>query len=228
MQVYLVRHGQTKANIEESELSREANHTIPLSEEGHRQSIAVGKFLSARFQRICSRFAKIRMWNSPYTRTRQTSQSILAEIPKKNLIYGYGDHWSFDQKEHIFLVEQQLGLFEGLTLDERVELFPKMLAHYEKCKREKGMMWPQLPMGESRFNVCQRVHQTFATFHKDQTEERIDTLVIVAHGTSIRAFLTMWLNKSPEWMNDEPIPKNGSVRYLNGNTDHGYIFEGFE
>ncbi|MCH8913086.1 MAG: phosphoglycerate mutase family protein, partial [Planctomycetes bacterium] len=41
MQVYLVRHGQTIANTDESELSRQANHTIPLSEEGHIQSSAV-------------------------------------------------------------------------------------------------------------------------------------------------------------------------------------------
>ena len=47
----------------------------------------------------------------------------------------------------------------------------------------------------------------------------------MAHGVTIRAFVMMWCHKTPEWFDDEPNPKNCSIRYIENGTDYGYIYE---
>lgn len=38
----------------------------------------------------------------------------------------------------------------------------------------------------------------------------------------------MWNHLTPEWFEEEPNPKNCSIRLLDDHKDHGYIFSGFE
>ena len=103
-----------------------------------------------------------------------------------------------------------------------------MQAYYEKCKKFEGKLWPKMPLGESRFDVCQRVHQSFGTFHRDNDKHGVDHIIVVAHGTVNRAFVQMWLHKPAEWMHKEPNPKNCSVRAIYGSQDMGYIFDGLD
>jgi len=131
-------------------------------------------------------------------------------------------------REDILLAEQQFGLFDGLSDKEREMAYPREWAHYLKTREAQGKMWARMPMGESRADVCGRLKQFFGTIHRDQERHGIDTHVIVAHGTTNRAFATMWLHKRYEWMHEEPNPKNCSIRLLEDGKDKGYIFEGFD
>jgi Histidine phosphatase superfamily (branch 1) len=131
-------------------------------------------------------------------------------------------------REHLLLHEQQFGLFDGLSDNERRETFPEMQAYYEKCKQYEGKLWPIMPLGESRIQVCSRVHQTFGTFHRDHDKHGISTIVVVGHGTTNRAFIQMWLHKEWEWMHNEPNPNNCSIRLIESGEDCGYIFNGFD
>ncbi len=130
-------------------------------------------------------------------------------------------------REDILLAEQQFGLFDGLSDEERAMALPRENAYYQKCKEAQGKMWPKMPQGESRFEVCQRLRQFFGTIHRDSERHRIHTHVIVAHGTVNRAFAAMWLHKRYEWMEREANPLNCSVRLIEDGEDKGYIFEGF-
>ena len=236
MRIYLVRHGQSKANEDWAENTKHADHTIPLTERGHQQARNAGKFLSEHF---CSKFfennykQKIRLWHSPYLRTRQTAQNIwenchvpMAMGHKSIRTHQPGDIWFMDKREHFLLYEQQFGLFDGLSDEARTAKYPDMVEHYEKCKQAEGKMWPKMPMGESRADVCQRVHQSFGTFHRDADRHNIQTIVVVAHGTTNRAFMTMWLHHPYEWMHEEPNPQNCSIRLIEDGVDHGYIYAG--
>lgn len=256
MRIFLVRHGMSRANFDWEENRRVADHAIELTEEGHKQAETVGKFLAEYFARhdcIDSRTAgdyciisTIRLWHSPYMRTRQTAAGIERacllpdvwskyRIPQRSdndahtwAVRKPGDSWFLDKREHLLLAEQQFGIFDGLSDEERATNYPDMHGYYEKCKKYEGKLWPKMPLGESRFEVCQRVHQAFGTFHRDAQKRGIPNIVIVGHGTTNRAFVQMWLHKPYEWMHQEPNPKNGSVRLIEGNEDKGYIFEGFD
>ena len=83
-------------------------------------------------------------------------------------------------------------------------------------------------MGENRFQVAQRVHQAFGTFHRDADRHGIQDLIIVSHGVTLRAFVLMWLHLPVEWIETEPNPANCSIRLIEEGEDKGYIFPGFE
>lgn len=261
MRIFLVRHGQSKSNVDWTENQRVADHAIELSEEGHRQAQACGSWLNEYFhehhvsQGRSESFAqRIRLWNSPYTRTRQTAkhllhtstikaQTCIMPYHKRSMGMGGGDYdmntpnWErrhpgdtllFDSREHLLLAEQQFGLFDGLSDEEREQRYPAEHSYYEKCKKFEGKLWPKMPLGESRIDVAQRVHQSFGTFHRDAKKHGIEDIVIVAHGTVNRAFIMMWLHLPYEWMHTEPNPKNCSVRLLEDGKDKGYLFPGFD
>lgn len=219
MRILLVRHGQSRSNVDASEHWRVADHAIELSDEGHQQAKAAGEFLRGWLEKSCpeGKGSKIRLWHSPYTRTRQTADHVEEACRD----------WLLDRKEHLLLAEQQFGLFDGLDDEERAEKYPDFHAYYEKCKKFEGKLWPKMPLGESRFEVAQRVHQAFGTFKRDYDKHGIDTLVVVGHGATNRAFMMMWLHLQYEWMHREPNPLNCSVRLIDSGVDRGYVFPGF-
>ena len=251
MRIFLVRHGMSVANQDWSENTRVADHAIELAPEGHRQAQAAGNFLSEYFAKHLTsethvtgllksdpdarRIPKIRLWHSPYKRTRQTAAGIVetCRLPHGAAIDGAetrtkGMSWFLDQREHLLLHEQQFGVFDGLSDEEREKHYPREQAYYEKCKKFEGKMWPKMPQGESRIDVCMRVHQAFGTFHRDAQKHGIENIVVVGHGTTNRAFLQMWLHKPWEWMHQEPNPTNCSVRLIEDSEDKGYIFDQFD
>lgn len=243
LRVLLVRHGESRANTDWKENRRVADHAIGLTDRGVEQAKEAGKFLAQWFRKkiagapIEGRIIvpQIRMWYSPYVRARQTADQIWESCTLDLPAHGRGprgtrkagDSWFIDKREKLHLHEQQFGLFDGLSDDERAEVYPDMQAYYEKCKEHEGKMWPQMPMGESRVQVCLRVHQAFGSFHRDHDKHGIGTIVVVAHGTVNRAFVQMWCHKPWEWMHEEPNPANCSIRLLEHGEDKGYIFEGF-
>jgi broad specificity phosphatase PhoE len=237
MKILLVRHGESEGNVDRTVHSKMADHAIPLSERGHQQARRAGEFLGKWFTdneasivmsnplqplvHVGSGKLPFRLWNSPYLRTRQTANGILTAIKETT---GAVPCWGV--REHINLAEQQYGLFDGLDDDELTDQYPKEHEHYQKCEAAGGKFWARMPLGESRFDVAVRVHQAFGTFQRDADRHGIDTLVVVAHGTTIRAFVMQWLHLSFEWFEKEPNPKNCSIRLLIGDKDLGYIHEG--
>ena len=238
MNIYLVRHGLSEANVDKSLHGKIADHAIKLATEGILQAQKAGEFLNKHFKYQfphniehikCNKH--IRMWVSPYQRTRQTAAEIF-----KNTEYSYKDGSKHNritsQREHINLVEQQFGLFDGLSDDkmynEIQQKYPDEYEHYKKCEDFGGKFWARMPLGESRFDVTLRVQQSFGTFWRDAEKHGIENIVVVAHGLSIRAFIMSWMHYSVEWFESEPNPPNCSIRLLQNNVDKGYIFEGFD
>lgn len=237
MRIYLVRHGESEGNVDKDVHRQVADHAIPLSEKGQEQAYKAGQFLARHIvahdsivpfdtadlrhgRHTFSGKLPFRLWTSPYRRTRETSQGILKAIKDST-----GAEPENGVREHIMLAEQQFGLFDGLSDDELARRYPDEFTHYKKCEKFEGRFWSRLPLGESRFDVAVRVHQAFGTFHRDAEEHGIRNLVVVAHGTTIRAFIMQWFHHTPEWFEREKNPENGSIRLIEDKEDHGYIFK---
>eukprot|EP00127_Corallochytrium_limacisporum_P001395 Clim_evm17s55 gene=Clim_evmTU17s55 len=220
--IILVRHGESEGNVDPDVYKRKADHSIELSERGHRQAEDVGKFLKKFFEdTFGTEKPLIRLWNSPYVRTRQTAQHIQSQC----------QDWIYDRTEHINFVEQQFGLFDGCRTDEeRKAIHPHSFERFRRCIDHDGLFWAKFPEGESRFDVAVRVHQAFGSIHRDAEcrpyRDGIKNIVVVAHGVTIRAFVMQWLHRSPEWFNTTVNPKNCSVWLLERNKDQGYIWAG--
>ena len=221
MRILLVRHGQSLANVDPDVYNNTADHAISLSKRGIVQAESAGERIAAYYNQhpdyTAARPPHIRMWVSPYLRARQTADGIQKTA---------GD-WITDRKEHVLLVEQQFGLFDGIPDDELATTHPHAYAHYLKCLRFNGKFWARMPLGESRFDVASRVHQAFGSFQRDRLYHDIRDLIVVCHGVTLRAFVMMWCHFSPEWFESESNPRNSAIRLIEDSSDRGYVFDGF-
>ena len=239
MKIYLIRHGESAANVDTTLHNTMADHAIPLSaNRGVVQAFNAGQFFGELFHNeyglipsdlspnsikdLAKCMPSIRVWLSPYERTRQTANGIFHGF--NNYQHHNGNlNVYMDRRENIRLCEQQFGLFDGIPDDERHLHYPAEAAHYNKCENQEGKFWARMPLGESRFDVANRVHESFGTFHRDKEKHNIDTLIVVCHGITLRAFVMQWLHLTPEWFDEEPNPGNCDIRLINDGKDEGYI-----
>lgn len=215
IKLFLVRHAESDANVDPMLHTHLSDHSIPLSDTGVQQADAVARFLSSCLQD--STPLRTRIITSPYKRARDTSARIIAACSG---LVG-------DECENVLLGEQQFGLFEGLPVQSIAQTFPVECRYFEKAIASGGRFWARPPLGESRFDVCARVAQVIDRIVMDEHYANVNTVVVVSHGTTLRALAMMWLDRCFEWFEQEPNPANCSVRLLDGLNDCGYIYSGF-
>lgn len=112
--------------------------------------------------------SKIKLYNSPYKRTRETAQYLLKTL--KNLVS--------EVKEDTCLAELQGGLFDGLTEIEKQEKYPNEFIHYEKSKMFNGKFWAKYPHGESAFDVLCRLNSIFMALKEDELNGIQDVIIV--------------------------------------------------
>jgi len=213
--IYLIRHGESVANVAPSIYTTTADHAISLSSRGKQQATTAGAALRDLIQLPSDE--PLRIWTSPYNRTRQTAALVKAELEQK--------FTRIDQREHINLCEQQFGLFDGISDEEKQSRFPHEYAHNKLTERHEGRFWARMPMGESRFDVAVRVHEAFGTFHRDAEKHGVKNIIVVCHGVTLRAFAMQWLHLPYEWFDQQKNPNNCDIYHINTTTDDGqYIY----
>jgi broad specificity phosphatase PhoE len=222
IRIFLVRHGQSEANLDNRVNANLPDHNVALSDEGHRQAEAAGKFLA----QILAADRRVRLLVSPYLRARQTSAALEAALEDAAI--------GFDKREAIELRELEFGLFDGIADADLPRLFPREYEHYEKHRRFAGEFFAPMPMGESRCQVADRVKAAFGTILRDAAPDRpnpIDDFVVVSHGVTIRCFRLQWMHYGWEWYEQQKNARNCSVQLIEGRPGGGYtdrlVFEGF-
>jgi 2,3-bisphosphoglycerate-dependent phosphoglycerate mutase len=227
--IFLMRHAHSVGNEDLSTYRHIPDHAISLSDTGKEQAVEAGKYFAGFLAQYSQAFydQSIRLWYSPFLRTKQTRDGLLAGMGNAAAVFK-------DQREHILLMEQNFGLFDGLTDDERVEQYPDESHKYNLCAAYNGRFYAKPPNGESRYDVCVRVHQFFGTIIRDaeKQDNPVSNVFIISHGTTLRAFAMMWLHKEVEWFEQEPNPANCSIRHIGRNEnghfeDKGFIFQGY-
>ena len=122
MRILLVRHGESLGNVDPLLHATTADHAVPLSDRGHEQAREAGARVAAFLdEHAPGERPHIRMWLSPYRRTRQTADAVMETARG----------WITDRVEHILLCEQQFGLFDGVPEAELSERFPREFAYYD-------------------------------------------------------------------------------------------------
>lgn len=137
---------------------------------------------------------------SPYERARQTF-----EIANKHL--GFKEN-----SQNIFvlnsLIEQFFGAFHMISRDVKKAVYPKI---YEECIRNSLTYFKPAFLGESPFDVCNRLWNAIY-FIKDYTSENnIKNVFIFGHGNANKCMLMDLLNLPPEFYNDFPKATNSSI-----------------
>jgi broad specificity phosphatase PhoE len=221
LSIYLVRHGESEANRDKTINMHKADHLIELSPAGRVQAAEAGSKLAHILGDALDTGETVAVYVSPYTRARQTWTSmhqgmtqVRPALPRLRV------------RESIFLRELEFGLFDGVDDDDLPRLLPLEYRHYAKLKSAGGEYYARMPCGESRCDVAQRVHQGFGSIHRDHERHDVRHAIIVSHGVTVRAFAMMWLGLTPEWMEAERNPLNGSIRLISAGRDHGYVHNG--
>ena len=211
MHIFLIRHGESIANIGLNYEKRLPDHLVSLSDHGLEQAYEQGKWLAEYCKETGVDLTNARIWRSPYLRTRQTSEQF-------NKSLGITDI-----REDITLIEQQFGLFDSLPESEWAARYEIEYDEFLRQVQNQGKFYARLPLGESPFDVAIRIHQFFGTIYRDYEEHGTDTLFIFTHGTTLRTFLMRWFHYSPEWYQQEKNPKNCWIREIKDGKDLGYI-----
>jgi 2,3-bisphosphoglycerate-dependent phosphoglycerate mutase len=229
IRLFLVRHGQSEANLDVEVNKRVADHMVGLTGEGARQADAAGVFIEDFLMREAGgdvfRLPPVRVWSSPYLRTRQTTAGVVGRMSSVVAPIREAD----------LLREQEFGLFDGIPEEDLPSLFPREHAQYRKFEAFEGRYWARMPQGESRADVSQRMNIFFDRLHRDLERDvhlhgrdlKVRDVVVVSHGVTLRCLVKEWLGLPYEWIEQERNPANCSVRLIEGGIDKGYVFQGF-
>lgn len=220
--LYLVRHGQSEANLDKAINVRVADHAIKLSPEGENQASAAGRALNRMFENI-EPTEIVRFYHSPYLRAVQTAELALSNICCDRINGGQG----IALEESIFLRELEFGLFDGVEDHELPNRFPVEHALYEKQKSFGGEFYARMPLGESRCDVATRVHHFFGTLQRDIERHGVRHVGIFSHGVTLRQLTMMWCKLRVSWVERQPNPPNCSILLIRGTTLGDYAFPGF-
>lgn len=199
MNIYLVRHAQSNSNVDNTVLHKETNVGIKLTAKGITQANETGAFLAKRL----ASSHRIKVWNSPYERTRMTANLIKQHLKDNNLF--------FSEEESIYLSERQFGLIDNSVQYARD--FPAEAAHYVLHKNQGHDFFVRPPLGESPFDMCMRLDFFIkSVLLCDENEDH----VIATHGAALRGLLMMLLKWNYEKYSKMPNPNNASVHFVHG------------
>ncbi len=186
-------------NLEEKirALQTKRDADIELAQEGFFQAEETGKYLGTKEPYdIC--------FSSPYKRTLQTAETILAQLPHTMRLFK-------DNR----LREKEFGRLHGLTTEEIKQKYPE-----EYLDRERdGKYWYRLPRGENYPDVEMRVHSFLDKLHREYAGKRV---LIVTHQVPYLLFRALFEHLGEEEvLNLGNVPNCGIQEFLLTKTDAG-------
>lgn len=205
--IILVRHGESKGNLDGSAYTTTPDYKIPLTKLGQNQARIAGqnilKIIQSQSESETENNWKVYFYVSPYERTRSTLREIGKSFNKKRII---------GVREECRIREQDFGNFQ---VEERMKAI--------KQTREKfGRFFFRFPDGESAADVFDRVSSFLESLwrdihmnrlQQDESEEEIN-LVIVSHGLAARVFLMKWFKWTVEQFEHLNNFRNCEVRVM--------------
>ena len=182
--LWLVRHGESTANIVRRKAESEKLPTIdfaerepevPLSDVGIRQSVALGSWFKLQKERPTVIYA------SPYKRASETARIIAENAAFESVKIFYDER----------LRERELGIFDRLTKLGAMEKYAE-----ECAKREElGKFYYRPIGGESWCDVALRVRSFWRDLREISADEKV---LIVTHEVVIRVFRYILENLNEE------------------------------
>lgn len=190
--IYLIRHGESEANVDFQILKDRPDCSIPLTSKGISQASDLGKWLETKLTDT-----PLLVLHSPYKRTRDTMELATANLNVASL------------KEELCLTEIRFGLLEGLTTNEFLNRYPDAYWNFQKALKDPtGSFYASRPQGESYFDVCMRVRHLVGDLLKAPKGLPI---LIFAHGGTNRCLQKELLKESVEYFVGLENQENCSV-----------------
>lgn len=190
--IILIRHGESKANVDRTLHVNTPDHRIPLTEIGVQQARDAGAKLHRELHKSESAGIRIQFYTSPYLRARQTCQNIIDSLKE----LGVSDIRNYEDPR---LREQDFGNYRH----------PHEYPALELERDEFGTFFYRVPGGESGADVFDRLSGAMDTMHRDFVKADFpENMIVVSHGLTIRLFLMRWFHWTVEQFEKLRNPRN--------------------
>jgi 2,3-bisphosphoglycerate-dependent phosphoglycerate mutase len=214
MRIFLVRHGESLGNLDEHAYSQFGDRDVPLTQWGDHQAEEAGAVIAAYLAGQAERGSqKLRVWYSPFLRTRQSKDALLEALPVERI---------GKVREDYLLREQDFGLFtEIYDRAERKQKFPDEFEKWARLRSNNGKFYARPTDGESRADVAQRMRLFLQTIMHEARHGH-DNVVIVGQGVTNRAFEMNFLQHPVDWFERSANPGNADITLIEGTRELGY------
>ncbi len=166
--IFLLRHGESEANVDPGVYARVPDWRIALTENGVAQAREAGRKIAGLIGG-----GPFGVFSSPYVRTEQTKNAMLE---------GMGRAPVFDYQDPE-LREQEYGNMPPAE---------ENTAHCE-FRKKFGHFFYRFPNGESCADVYDRMALFLDTLYRRFDRPNCpENIIIVSHGTAIKCFLARW------------------------------------
>ncbi|XP_023908435.2 phosphoglycerate mutase-like protein AT74 [Quercus suber] len=185
--IIIMRHGESRGNLDYSAYTTIPDHQIPLTDVGLAQAQDAG----SRLRHLISTASYTDSWRvhfyvSPYARAQSTLRELGRSFTKKRII---------GVREECRIREQDFGNFQ---VEERMRAI-------KRTRQRFGRFFYRFPEGESAADVFDRVSSFLESLWRDIDMNRLHhdpshdlTLIIVSHGLTSQVFLMKWFKWTVE------------------------------
>ncbi len=183
MQIKLIRHGESLANVGLLKPAEVGDHTIGLTPLGERQAHAAGERVGAGF------LAGALIYCSPFQRARQTLTGVLA---------GAG------------VAREPLRVYEDPRLREVEHGYTDVEAQ-AALREAHGWFYYRFHGGESPADCYDRTSGFLESLMRQSERKGTEQVLIVTHGLTIRCFVMRFLHLTVEQFDVMANPGNGEI-----------------
>lgn len=219
--IFLIRHGESTANLNQMRYALDMDFNVPITEFGREQAVRAGKALNEFFtQHPELKGKKIRVYYSPYLRTRQTKDGLIEGAGK--LLSKENGNVQF--REDTLLRERDWGVFTHLRDPEkRKSHYPNESAYSSALKEKKGGIYAPIPSGESMVQATHRMEIFKDKMMGSLERNDIDVAIVIGHTDILTCFEKAFFHHDVEWLtNHQNTFKNGDIKLLQNQNGKPY------
>ncbi|KAK4234817.1 hypothetical protein C8A03DRAFT_46923 [Achaetomium macrosporum] len=212
--IILIRHAQSEGNKNRDIHQTIPDHRVKLTPEGWQQAYEAGRRLRAMLRADDT----LHFFTSPYRRTRETTEGILATLTS-------------DEPEPSPFKREKIKVYEEPRLREQD------FGNFQPCSAEMERMWQEradyghffyrIPNGESAADAYDRISGFNESLWRQFGEDDFASVcVLVTHGLMSRVFLMKWYHFSVEYFEDLRNVNHCEFLIMRRNDENGkYILE---
>lgn len=196
--ILLARHGESEGNINKGVYATQPDYALPLTKRGHEQAEQLGRTI-----RELIGDEKIRLYVSPWRRTRETFMGVVNALEP--------GQWTATEDPR--LREQEWGHLRD----------PEATKILERERDAFGTFYYRFPDGESGADVYDRCSLLLETVYRDfHTDIFPPNCAFVGHGLTNRILVTRWLHWTPEQFEQIANPRNCELWIMDLQPDGHY------
>ncbi|GAB1313317.1 Broad-range acid phosphatase productT1 [Madurella fahalii] len=212
--IILIRHAQSEGNKNRDIHQTIPDHRVKLTQDGWQQAYEAGRRLRAMLRPEDT----LHFFTSPYRRTRETTEGILATLTS-------------DEPQPSPFKRDKIKVYEEPRLREQD------FGNFQPCSAEMERMWQEradyghffyrIPNGESAADAYDRISGFNESLWRQFGEDDFASVcVLVTHGLMSRVFLMKWYHFSVEYFEDLRNVNHCEFLIMKHNDETGkYILE---